>query len=52
MAKRKYWKIILAVVIAAIGIYCTIALLFIAKYGWSPPRRAREVAGVGWFKFI
>jgi len=28
------------------------ALFFIAKYGWSPPRRARKVPGIGRFKFI
>ena len=40
------------VITAAIGLYSTVALFFIAKYGWSPPRRAREVLGIGRLKFI
>lgn len=37
---------------AIVVVYCIAALVWIAKYGWPPPRRAGEVAGVGSFKFI
>lgn len=52
MAKRRFWKIILGVIIAVIGLYCIATLVLIALYGWSPPRRARKVPSVGWFKYI
>ncbi|MFB0524506.1 MAG: hypothetical protein ACETVZ_03130 [Phycisphaerae bacterium] len=52
MARRRYWKIALATFVAIIGLYCIAALVLIAKYGWAPPKRAREVPGVGSFKYI
>jgi len=52
VAKPKYWKIILGAIIAVIGLYFIAALVLISLHGWAPHRRAREVPGVGWFRFI
>jgi len=52
MAKRRYWKIILGIIIAVIGLYFIAALVLISLHGWAPHRRAREVPGVGWFRLI
>ena len=52
MAKLRYWKIILGSITIIVVVYCIAALVLIAKYGWSPPRRAREADGVGSFKYI
>ncbi len=52
MAKRRHWKIVLSVIIAIIGLYCIAAPVLIAKYGSSPRRPARDVPGVGSFRYI
>jgi hypothetical protein len=48
----KCWKIVLGSIIAIVGLYCIAALVLIAPHRWSPSRPAREVAGVGSFKYI
>ena len=52
MAKRRYLKIILGAIIAVIGLYCLIEVLFLVFIGPEPVTNTAEVPSVGSFKYI